>query len=89
MDVHFSAQVASFDPAVAQDMNINSATQIQQLLFAPCENKKKKETMPRVRAFDVRGSVLIFCLHCCGALSVDLKSLVGNVFSGSKYGRDN
>eukprot|EP00750_Incisomonas_marina_P009985 INCI16205.2.p1 GENE.INCI16205.2~~INCI16205.2.p1 ORF type:complete len:844 (-),score=149.57 INCI16205.2:102-2633(-) len=49
----FRNWVASFDPAVAQDMNINSATQIQQLLFAPCENKKKKETMPRVRAFDV------------------------------------
>jgi len=49
----FRSWVAKYNPETAEEMNINSAAQIQQLLFAPCENRRKKETMPLVRAFDV------------------------------------
>ncbi len=55
----FRKWVARFDADVAQHMNIGSATQVQQLLFAPFENRKKNETMPLTRAFDVSQSSLL------------------------------
>ena len=47
----------------AERINVYSAAQKQQLLFAPFKNEKKKLELPAERAFDVGCScVLAYCL---------------------------
>ena len=41
------------DCVALANLGCSGVFQIQQLLFAPCENRRKKETMPREREFDV------------------------------------
>ena len=43
---------ASYCPD-AKRFNVHSAAQKQQLLFAPCKNKKGEDALPREREFDV------------------------------------